>query len=378
MVVTAYFDNGGTRDWSCGSVTYSGHRGTDFAPYGRFDAMDDGRDVVAAASGEVVAAHDGEFDRCTTGSCGGGGGFGNYVSVRHADGKVTYYAHLKRGSLRVGVGDRVDCGRVLGQIGSSGNSTGPHVHFEARAGGTADDPFGGGGCSGPDSWWIDQRAYRGLPGGECEVTAPPTPSNDDAIVDRVEVTPADSVAPDASVGVTVTMRNTGDTTWSDGESFLLTFDGGEQMGAPDQVRLGDTTVAPGATHSFALTLRAPAVSGEHVAQFRMDRYGTARFGATAAVRVVVAEEPPPEPPAMVDPDSELPPVECTTDCPSDRPFADPVERGVPPGRLVGRCSVGPPVSDAPAARGIGALLLLVVARRGRRHSGGRNSSRSAK
>jgi len=107
MVVSAYRDHGGRTDWNCGGITYGGHGGTDFATYGGWGAVDEGREVVAVAEGTVVEAHDGEFDRCTTGSCSGGGGWGNYVAVRHPDGVVTYYAHQRTGSIAVSVGDSV-------------------------------------------------------------------------------------------------------------------------------------------------------------------------------------------------------------------------------------------------------------------------------
>jgi murein DD-endopeptidase MepM/ murein hydrolase activator NlpD len=176
--VSAYFDldpGSGVRDWNCGSVTYDRHRGTDFAIYGGFSAQDAGRNVVAAAAGDVIISHDGEFDRCTSGDCAGGGGFGNYVAIRHADGKVTYYGHMRRGSVRVGVGARVTCGQVIGLVGSSGHSTGPHCHFEVRVGGTADDPFAArSGCGGGLSYWVSQGGYRALPAETCEPSSTPT------------------------------------------------------------------------------------------------------------------------------------------------------------------------------------------------------------
>lgn len=175
MIVSAYYDSGGVKDWNCGSQTYSGHKGTDFAILGGFTAMDEGRDVVAAADGDVTYTHDGEFDRCTSGTCAGGSGYGNWVQLKHADGKVTIYAHMKKGSVAVAVGNKVTCGQKLGQVGSAGFSTGPHVHFEPRVGGTADDPFGGGGCSGPLSYWVEQGAYKSLPAQKCEATMPPPP-----------------------------------------------------------------------------------------------------------------------------------------------------------------------------------------------------------
>lgn len=163
---TAYYDHGGV-DWACGGITYSGHRGNDFGG-GGFDGMYAGRDLVAAADGTVVTTNDGEFDACTTGDCAGGSGFGNYVKLQHADGKVTYYAHMKQWSVAVSVGQYVTCGQKLGEMGSSGYSTGPHLHFEVRdAGNTALDPFSGG-CAGGPSYWVDQGAYAALPGLVCE------------------------------------------------------------------------------------------------------------------------------------------------------------------------------------------------------------------
>ncbi len=181
VVVTAYYDLGGTRDWNCGNHTYGGHRGTDIAIIGRFEAQDAGREVVAAAPGRVIRTHDGEFDRCTTGDCAGGGGFGNHVVVEHTDGKVSYYAHLRNGSVAVREGQQLNCGDRVGQVGSSGYSTGPHLHFEVRINNAADDPFTGP-CGGPLSYWVNQGQYRGLPtrdcegGGDADPPPPPRPS----------------------------------------------------------------------------------------------------------------------------------------------------------------------------------------------------------
>lgn len=177
--ITAYRDQSGSgnglRDWNCGSTTYDGHRGTDIG-IGGFAAMDNGsRWVVAAAPGVVTAAVDGCFDRCTTGACACGAGFGNAVRVRHADGKSTWYGHLLNGSVSVQNGDTVACGQRLGRVGSSGNSTGPHLHFEPRyESNVSDDPFGGR-CGGPESFWVEQGLYRGLPADRCEGGAPPPP-----------------------------------------------------------------------------------------------------------------------------------------------------------------------------------------------------------
>ncbi|MEW5852639.1 MAG: peptidoglycan DD-metalloendopeptidase family protein [Myxococcota bacterium] len=169
--ITAHRDNNSgdaLDDYRCGSETYNNHKGTDIG-IGGFAVFDDGsRVVVAAADGEVAAVRDGCFDRCTTGSCDCADGFGNYVRIDHADGKRTYYAHLKKNSLLVSVGDQVTCGTAIGKVGSSGNSTGPHLHFEVRhANNVSDDPYRGD-CAGPVSYWVQQGSYGGLPGDTCE------------------------------------------------------------------------------------------------------------------------------------------------------------------------------------------------------------------
>lgn len=66
-------------------------------------------------------------------------GYGNTVMIQHDDGKVTLYAH--NNSLAVSKGDKVTKGQVVSRIGSTGNSTGPHLHFEVRINGNAVDPM---------------------------------------------------------------------------------------------------------------------------------------------------------------------------------------------------------------------------------------------
>jgi MYXO-CTERM domain-containing protein len=181
-----YFDHAGTgmQDWNCMSSTYDGHRGSDFSLRGGNAEIATGYDVIAAADGMVVSSEDGHYDRCTTcnasvdGRCGTayGFGYGNHVVINHGGYRVIY-AHMRTGSVRVGPGAAVRCGDVIGQIGSSGCTTGAHLHFETRPTGgssmTAFDPFGGA-CSG-GSIWTDQGAWRGVPGLTCS-TAPACPS----------------------------------------------------------------------------------------------------------------------------------------------------------------------------------------------------------
>ncbi|MCZ7684076.1 MAG: peptidoglycan DD-metalloendopeptidase family protein [Sandaracinaceae bacterium] len=178
-----YFDRNGAeagmQDWSCATSTYDGHRGSDFSLAGNVDAIPNGYDVVAAADGVVVSTMDGHYDRCRTcdGSvdsrCGTayGYGYGNHVIVDHGGVRVTY-AHLRTGSVRVSRGATVRCGDALRQIGSSGCSTGAHLHFETRPPGgdyrTAFDPFAGSCSATASSLWTSQGPHRGMPAPECD------------------------------------------------------------------------------------------------------------------------------------------------------------------------------------------------------------------
>ncbi|MFO0685334.1 MAG: peptidoglycan DD-metalloendopeptidase family protein [Sandaracinus sp.] len=179
-----YFDedpSGGTQDWNCSGSSYDGHRGSDFSLAGGNDAIANGYDVVAAAAGTVVSTQDGHFDHCTM--CGGamcgrdfGYGYGNHVVVDHGSYRVVY-AHMRTGSIRVAPGDTVACGQTLGQIGSSGCTTGAHVHFETRPAGagssSAFDPFQGPCSPTTPSRWVSQGAHRAMPAPTCDGSPPP-------------------------------------------------------------------------------------------------------------------------------------------------------------------------------------------------------------
>ncbi len=66
-------------------------------------------------------------------------GFGRVLGVRHSDEVTTLYAHCW--ATRVGVGDRVNAGTVLGFVGDTGRATGPHLHFEVRVRGRSVNPL---------------------------------------------------------------------------------------------------------------------------------------------------------------------------------------------------------------------------------------------
>lgn len=145
----------------CRAPAYKGHTGTDIY----VASVDDNMPVMAAADGEVMWVADGKFDRCpdpneaeckpgivpictasagswgpsTTLSCEGdacnclwGFNAGNFVLIRH-DGirgiAFTLYAHLQKGSVRVGRGQRIHQGDQIASVGSSGNAARPHLHF---------------------------------------------------------------------------------------------------------------------------------------------------------------------------------------------------------------------------------------------------------
>ena len=69
--------------------------------------------------------------------------YGNFVIVDHGNGISSCYAHMQDNSLKVEVGDKVLQGQPIGKVGSTGYSTGPHLHFEVRVNGETVDPMGG-------------------------------------------------------------------------------------------------------------------------------------------------------------------------------------------------------------------------------------------
>ena len=93
----------------------------------------EGLDYAAAMGTRVMAAGDG-----TVTKAGRSGGYGNLVEIRHLNGIITRYGHLSR--IDVHVGQRVKQEQLIGAVGSTGMSTGPHLHYEFRVGGVARDP----------------------------------------------------------------------------------------------------------------------------------------------------------------------------------------------------------------------------------------------
>lgn len=168
-VFTSFYDNRdgvGLRDYNCGSNTYERHTGTDLrATVGTL--------IFASARGSLYYRYDG----CPTygfrgSSCGDH--YGNHARIDHEGnltdgvGWVTIYGHMQRGT--VVWPQTLLCGARIGATGSSGNSDGPHLHFEVRKYSYPNnDPFSGR-CSRSSmslSWWVNQ-GVDGVPTTECQ------------------------------------------------------------------------------------------------------------------------------------------------------------------------------------------------------------------
>lgn len=87
--------------------------------------------IIAARAGKVIKVVDGYGDGYL-GCRPNGSGYANMIKIQHDDGTYSLYAHLEKGTIKVKQGDRVEQGQVIAGMGTSGNSTGVHLHFEIR------------------------------------------------------------------------------------------------------------------------------------------------------------------------------------------------------------------------------------------------------
>ncbi|MEV7427015.1 peptidoglycan DD-metalloendopeptidase family protein [Streptomyces sp. NPDC091212] len=131
----------GTPFGKAGSMWSSGrHTGLDFpaATGARIGAVDSGRVLLAAS----------------------GGPYGNHIEISHGKGLSSFYAHMS--AMLAKANESVTRGQQIGRVGSTGNTTGPHLHLEARLNGTAIDPmrFLEGGTGGPAGVGVER--YRGV------------------------------------------------------------------------------------------------------------------------------------------------------------------------------------------------------------------------
>ncbi|HWB74255.1 MAG TPA: peptidoglycan DD-metalloendopeptidase family protein [Nannocystaceae bacterium] len=137
---------------------YDNHEGTDYMLKGWFPGMDLRKnEVIAAAPGIVIGIADGNADHCFAFPSKAKGEWdlaehqiqcpgnpeleANVVSILQDDGDIARYYHLKKGSVVVGDGQRIECGMTLGLVGSSGVSSSPHLHFQLERDDAWIDPY---------------------------------------------------------------------------------------------------------------------------------------------------------------------------------------------------------------------------------------------
>ena len=162
--------NNNLLDYNCGFRTYDtddyNHQGIDYYlwPFTWNKVENNSVSVIAASSGIIIGKSDGNYDK----NCGGWNtdynAEWNAVYILNEDGSISWYGHLKNGSLtNKSIGDSINVGEYLGIVASSGTSTQPHLHFETYKDSTymnLIDPYSGS-CNihNNDSWWIEQRPY---------------------------------------------------------------------------------------------------------------------------------------------------------------------------------------------------------------------------
>ncbi len=114
---------------TCGWMGYANHTGVDFSGAGI-----SGKPILAAKSGTVVTS------TALKNSNGTYKSYGEYIVINHHDGTMTLYAHGAPGSRRVSEGQKVSQGQQIMSVGTTGNSTGYHLHFEVRVNGVPVNP----------------------------------------------------------------------------------------------------------------------------------------------------------------------------------------------------------------------------------------------
>jgi murein DD-endopeptidase MepM/ murein hydrolase activator NlpD len=220
--------------------------------------------VAAARSGMVVSLEEG-FGTYSHGD------YGNFVRVRHADGRETVYYHLAQQGALVTVGQWVAAGLAIAYSGCSGICTGPHLHFELLRPGSGGwqsvDPMSG------RLWttWPGRVAYMAAYVGESNGST--------EVVKRL-----------ATITHWVDFRNTGGRTWlrdGPGDRVLLgTWNPAGRASvfrAPDwpatwiSTYLDQASVVPDGVGRFTFGLRAPATSGSYSEAFNLEAYPTIWF-----------------------------------------------------------------------------------------------------
>lgn len=125
---------GGVMKWPTpGYTRVSSPYGMRIHPIYKVKKMHTGIDIDAPSGAKIIATNSGKVIMA-----GWNGGYGNCVIIDHGEGIATLYAHQSK--ILVKVGDKVEKGDTIGKVGSTGLSTGPHLHFEVRVGGETKDP----------------------------------------------------------------------------------------------------------------------------------------------------------------------------------------------------------------------------------------------
>jgi murein DD-endopeptidase MepM/ murein hydrolase activator NlpD len=123
-------------DWARPAGGYiSSNYGGRVAPCSGCSSFHEGVDLAAGCGAPIYAAHAG-----TVAYAGLYGGYGNYIRINHGGGITTAYGHIVDGGILVRSGQQVAVGQVIARVGSTGHSTGCHLHFEVRINGTPTNP----------------------------------------------------------------------------------------------------------------------------------------------------------------------------------------------------------------------------------------------
>jgi murein DD-endopeptidase MepM/ murein hydrolase activator NlpD len=123
-------------DWARPAGGYiSSNYGARVAPCAGCSSFHEGVDLAAGCGAPIYAAHAG-----TVAYAGLYGGYGNYIRINHGGGITTAYGHIVDGGILVRSGQQVAVGQVIARVGSTGHSTGCHLHFEVRIDGTPTNP----------------------------------------------------------------------------------------------------------------------------------------------------------------------------------------------------------------------------------------------
>ena len=139
-----HVDSGGGWTWptpGCYYLTSTFGEARSYESHGAVDiGAPIGTPIYAANSGTVISSsNDCTHSSAGVGGCNHGGGYGNHVWIQHDNGYQTIYGHMI--STAVSTGEYVSNGQLIGYVGSTGWSTGPHLHFELRIGGVRSDPM---------------------------------------------------------------------------------------------------------------------------------------------------------------------------------------------------------------------------------------------